>query len=104
MVDEWTGEAFDSLYELDNAVKEMHAWEITDSKEGAMAKLVREAGYDFCDVPEQYTLTEQNDAHIAMWRYWDSAIDAKKEEEEKKFAEAYMDIAAKNLEDRANSI
>lgn len=104
MVDEWTNEAFDSLYELNSAVKKMHAWEIKDSKEGAMAKLVAELGYNFGDVPEEYTLVEQNDAHISMWRYWDSAIAAKKEEEEKIIAEAYMDIAVKNLGDRANSI
>lgn len=100
MVDEWTNEAFESLYELNDAVKKMHAWEVKDSKEGAYAKL----GFYFGEVPEQYTLVEQNDAHISMWRYWDSAIDAKKEEEEKRFAEAYMDIAVKNLGDRANSI
>ena len=100
MVCEGLTKAFNGLDELNSYVEKMHKWEIKDSKEGAMAQL----GYNFGDVPEEYTLVEQNDAHISMWRYWDSAIDAKKEEEEKRFAEAYMDIAVKNLGDRANSI
>ena len=98
--DEGTLEPFDSLYELDNYVKKIHAFSVKDSREGAWAKL----GMSFGETPKEYDLAEQNDAHVSMWRFWDDVIDAKRAQEENEIANAYMDIAVANLGNRANSI